>query len=430
MLKPSKLILKIRIFAEIKTQTMWWMDFGANVAVFGAKIASLRNKKIKQWIDGRRNLPERMANVIRAEDRVAWFHAASFGEFEEGRPLIEAIRSQYPEYKILVTFFSPSGYNAHKNYKHADWIFYLPTDTGKDVRAFLDIAHPEIAIFIKYEFWPNLLSELKKRAVRTFVVSARFIPNSRFFKWYGGTFRNALKTFETIFVQDQRSIDLLGKIGYTNTILAGDPRFDRVAAIANTDWKDEIVEKFKKGDKLFIAGSTCGAADEDLLQILINNHPKTKFLIVPHEMDAGPMEKIIANTKRKALLYTKCTPETDFSDIQVVIVNKIGILALLYRYGNWAYIGGGFIAGIHSVIEATIYGMPAVFGPNYHKNRPGKEMIELGACCSVRNAEELDAWFSPIENDDEKLKVLSDIAYQYCQQNKGSSDIILKKIFE
>lgn len=409
---------------------MWWLDIVVRLGVLGAKAAALWSRKAKLWVDGRDGLLDRMATVIRPEDRVVWFHAASLGEFEEGRPVIEKIRNQYPHYKILVTFFSPSGYEIRKNYSHADWVFYLPADTTANMKRFLDIVHPEIAVFIKYEFWLNMLLEIKKRSIRTFVISARFIPNSRFFSWYGGVFRNSLKAFETIFVQDKRSVELLENIGFSNAILAGDPRFDRVDDIAQTDWKNEIVERFKNGQKVFIGGSTCGAADEDLLQTLINNHPDTKFMIVPHEMDVEPMEKIEMNTKGGAIRYSKCTSKTDFSNCQVLIVDTIGMLALLYRYGNWAFIGGGFIAGIHSVIEATIYGMPAVFGPNYQKNRPGIDMIELGACKSIRNAEELDAWFTPLEHDAEALRKVSDIAYQYCQQNKGASNIILNKIFE
>ena len=409
---------------------MWWLDIVVKLGVLGAKVAALWSRKAKLWVDGRVGLLDKMAAVIRPEDRVVWFHAASLGEFEEGRPVVEKIRAQYPHYKILVTFFSPSGYEIRKNYSHADWVFYLPADTTANMKRFLDIVHPEIAVFIKYEFWLNMLLEIKKRSIRAFVISARFIPNSRFFSWYGGVFRNSLKAFETIFVQDKRSVELLENIGFSNAILAGDPRFDRVDDIAQTDWKNEIVERFKNGQKVFIGGSTCGAADEDLLQALINNHPDTKFLIVPHEMDVEPMEKIEMNAKGGAIRYSKCTADTDFSNYQVLIVDTIGMLALLYRYGNWAFIGGGFIAGIHSVIEATIYGMPAVFGPNYKKNRPGIDMIELGACKSIRNAEELDAWFTPLENDDEALKKVSDIAYQYCQQNKGASNIILKKIFD
>lgn len=408
---------------------MLWMDVAARLGVWGAGIGSLWNKKLKLWVEGRKNLAERVAQNIKSDDCVIWFHAASYGEFEEGRPLIEAIRSQYPKYKILVTFFSPSGYEAHKNYRYADWVFYLPIDTKKDVRDFLNAAHPEIAIFIKYEFWPNLMAELKKKQVRTFVISARFIPDTRFFKIYGGVFRNALTAFETMFVQDQRSVELLNTIGFNNAIVAGDPRFDRVKTIAGTEWSDSIIEKFKNNRLVFIAGSTVGAPDEDLIQELINRHPDTQFIVVPHEMDRTPMEKMIANTKGGGKLYSECNIDTDFSSTQLLIIDAVGILSKLYRYGDWGFIGGGFDKGIHSVIEATIYGLPCAFGPNYQKNRPGIEMIANGVCCTVKDIDELDAWFTPLKNES-TLAQVKQKALEYTNRNCGATEIILNQVFQ
>ncbi|MFA6702493.1 MAG: glycosyltransferase N-terminal domain-containing protein [Dysgonamonadaceae bacterium] len=407
---------------------MLWMDVAARLGVFGAGIGSLWNKKLKLWVNGRKNLAKRVGQEIQSNDRVIWFHAASYGEFEEGRPLIETIRSRYPEYKILVTFFSPSGYEAHKNYRFADWVFYLPIDTKKDVKAFLDAAHPEIAIFIKYEFWPNLMAELKKKQVRTFVISARFIPDSRFFKSYGGVFRNALNAFEKMFVQDQPSVKLLNSIGFNNVIVAGDPRFDRVKTIADTEWKDSIVEKFKNNQRVFIAGSTVGAPDEDLIQELINRHLETRFIVVPHEMDRVPMEKMISNIKGGGKLYSECNADTDFSATQLLIIDAVGLLSKLYRYGDWGFIGGGFDKGIHSVIEATIYGLPCAFGPNYQKNRPGIEMIEIGVCGAVKNIDELDVWFTPLKVES-KLAEVRQKALEYTNNNCGATEIILNQVF-
>lgn len=407
---------------------MWWMNLIAYTALFGVKIASLWNKKLRLWVDGRKKLPERIAEIIQPEDEVIWLHAASYGEFEEGRPLIERMRKEHPDYKIIVTFFSPSGYEAHKNYPSADGVFYLPADISSHVRKFLDALRPKIAVFVKYEFWLNLLTELEKREIKTYVISARFIPDSRFFKWYGAPFRRALQVFDMLFVQDENSVELLKSIGINKVVRAGDPRFDRVKTISETEWKDEIIENFKQNDKVFIAGSVVDAAEFSLLQSLINGHPKTKFLIVPHEMDREPMLKMINETNREARLYSDCDSNTDFSNTQVLIVNTIGMLSKLYRYGNWAFIGGGFDLGIHSVIEATVYGLPAVFGPNYAKNRPGIEMVEIGACASITDFQELAAWFAPIEFDDEKLEKMSRMAFDYTHGNSGATDIILSKI--
>ncbi len=408
---------------------MIWMDIAAHAGMGVAKIASLWNKKMKLWVEGRKNLPERVASAIGKEDKVIWFHAASYGEFEEGRPLIETIRSRYPNYKILVTFFSPSGYEGHKNYKFADWVFYLPLDTQAQVSRFLDAVHPEIAVFVKYEFWPNLLAEMKKRQIRTFLVSARFIPNSAYFKWWGGVLRKALTAFETIFVQDVNSKNLLNNNGFHNAVVAGDPRFDRVKDISEISWREPLVEKFKNGQKLFIAGSTVEGKDDEVIQNLINSHPKTRFLVVPHEMDRLPMEKMVKATRNEVKIYSECNDETDFSNTQVLILDRIGMLSKLYRYGDWAFIGGGFVAGIHSVIEATVYGMPAAFGPNFAKNRPGIEMVQLGICASVNNAEELHDWFSELENNDEKLSVVSQKAREYTLANCGATSTILSQLF-
>lgn len=407
---------------------MWWMNLIAYAALFGVKIASLWNNKLRQWVDGRKNLPERIAEIIQPKDEVIWFHAASYGEFEEGRPLIERIRREHPAYKIIVTFFSPSGYVAHKNYPSADGVFYLPADISSHVKKFLDALRPKIAVFVKYEFWLNLLTELEKREIKTYVISARFIPDSRFFKWYGKPFRKALQVFDTLFVQDDDSVELLSSIGINQVVKAGDPRFDRVKTISETAWRDEIIENFKHNDKVFIAGSVVDDMEFSLLQNLINGHPDTKFLIVPHEMDREPMLKMIAETHCEAKLYSDCDAKTDFKNTQVLIVNTIGMLSKLYRYGNWAFIGGGFDLGIHSVIEATVYGLPAVFGPNYAKNRPGIEMVEIGACASITDFQELAAWFAPIEFDDEKLEKMSRMVFDYTHGNSGATDIILSKI--
>ena len=245
------------------------------------KIVALWDKKAKQWVEGRKGIFERMARSIDKSDKILWLHVASLGEFEQGRPIIEQVRKEHPEYKILLTFFSPSGYEIRKNYEGADYIFYLPIDTPRNVKRFLGIAHPEIAIFVKYEFWLNYLYELKARNIRTFVISAIFRQDSVFFKWYGSRWRQALDSYEQIFVQNEESKELLNKIGFDNIIIAGDTRFDRVAAIAKAAKKIDIIEQFKADSRLFVAGSTWGP-DEDILQDLINDNPQIKFIIAPH----------------------------------------------------------------------------------------------------------------------------------------------------
>ena len=389
---------------------------------------SLWDKKAKQWIVGRKDIFKRMAEVISPEDKVVWIHAASLGEFEQGRPVIEKIREQQPEYKILVTFYSPSGYEIRKNYAGADYIFYLPIDTPGNAKKFLDVAHPEIAIIVKYEFWLNLLSELKRRGVRTYLISAIFRRNSIFFRSYGSIWRQALDSFEQMFVQNEESKELLHEIGFDNVVVAGDTRFDRVAEIARNVKKVPIVERFKGDSPLFVAGSTW-RPDEEILQTLINDNPQIKFVVAPHEMENSRIERIIAQTKGGAVRYTLCNEESDFSKIQVLILDTIGILSSVYGYATWSYIGGGFGVGIHNTLEAATFGLPIAFGPNYQKFKEARDMVALGAATKVESAEDLSAWFAPLRDDKSALQRAGSAAKSYTQRNQGATSLIMKIVF-
>ena len=389
---------------------------------------SLWDKKAKQWIVGRKDIFKRMAEVISPEDKVVWIHAASLGEFEQGRPVIEKIREQQPEYKILVTFYSPSGYEIRKNYAGADYIFYLPIDTPGNAKKFLDVAHPEIAIIVKYEFWLNLLSELKHRGVRTYLISAIFRRNSIFFRSYGSIWRQALDSFEQMFVQNEESKELLHEIGFDNVVVAGDTRFDRVAEIARNVKKVPIVERFKGDSPLFVAGSTWGP-DEEILQTLINDNPQIKFVVAPHEMENSRIERIIAQTKGGAVRYTQCNEVSDFSKTQVLILDTIGILSSVYGYATWSYIGGGFGVGIHNTLEAATFGLPIAFGPNYQKFKEARDMVALGAATKVESAEDLSAWFAPLRDDKSALQRAGSAAKSYTQRNQGATSLIMKIVF-
>ena len=393
------------------------------------RVVALWNPKARQWVDGRRNIFDRMAERISPSDRVVWMHVASLGEFEQGRPILEAIRKEYPDRKILVTFFSPSGYEIRKNYAGADYIFYLPSDTPYNVRRFLDIAHPEMAIFVKYEFWLNYLSQLAERRVKSYLVSAIFRRNSIFFKSYGGRWRRALDTFDQMFVQNDESRELLHSIGFDNVIVAGDTRFDRVAEIARAARSVEIVERFKGDSRLFVAGSTWGP-DEDILLPLINANADVKFVIAPHEMDEGRIGRLLRETKGGAVRYTQCTPQSDFSDVQVLVLDTIGILSSVYGYASWSYIGGGFGVGIHNTLEAATFGLPIAFGPKYEKFKEARDMVALGAARKVESAEELMAWFAPLCNDSELLARVSATAKDYTIKNQGATALFMKLAFE
>jgi 3-deoxy-D-manno-octulosonic-acid transferase len=341
---------------------------------------------------------------------------------------MEEIRRRHPDYKILLTFFSPSGYEIRKNYAGADYIFYLPIDTRRNVRRFLDIVRPEVVIFVKYEFWLNMLLELGRREIRTFVVSAIFRPNSVFFRPWGGLWRRALKSFEAIFVQNNASKLLLGKLGHTNVQVAGDTRFDRVAEIAANAKRVELIERFKGDKPLFVAGSTWGPDEEHLLPI-VNENPTLKFVIAPHEMDEGRINHLIEATRGGAVRYTECNETTDFSTTQLLILDTVGLLASVYGSATWSYIGGGFGVGIHNTLEAATFGLPIAFGPNYHKFKEACELIEVGAARSFTTTDELRAWFAPLRDDAEALKRSGEAARSYTQKNQGATKLILDTIF-
>ncbi len=382
--------------------------------------------KARLWCDGRKDMFDRMRSAIGEGDKIAWVHVASLGDFEQGRPVVDYIHEHYSDYKILLTFFSPSGYEVRKNYPNADYIFYIPADTKREVRQFLDIVNPRIAIFVKYEFWLNMLVELRHRSIRTFIVSAIFRRNSIFFRPFGGIWRKALHAFETLFVQDSTSKQLLADIGVINVVVAGDTRFDRVAAIAESAERVAIVEEFKGDKQLFVAGSTWGA-DEDILLPLINQNPNIKFVIAPHEMDEARIERIMREVKGGAVRYTQL-PQTGVEDKQVLILDTMGLLSRAYGSADWAYIGGGFGAGIHNTLEAVVYGLPIAFGTNYRKFKEARDLIDLQVAYSVHNEQALQKWF--IEVQDKALRAKrGSIAQQYVKTHRGATERILTKIF-
>ena len=383
------------------------------------------NRKARLWCEGRKGLTERLQRAIGDAEHIVWVHSSSLGEFEQGRPIVDYIRAHYPDYKILLTFFSPSGYEMRKNYPNADYVFYIPVDTRRRVRQFLDVVKPEVAIFVKNEFWLNMLAELRRRNIRTYLASAIFRRNSIFFNPVGDIWRKALHSFDTLFVQDEGSKALLAEIGVENVVVAGDTRFDRVSAIAEQAEKVEIIEQFKGDKRLFVAGSTWGP-DEDILLPLRNENPDIKFVIAPHEMDESRIERLLREVKGGAVRYTQLP--SDFADKQVLVLDTIGLLSRVYGSAEWAYVGGGFGVGIHSTLEAVVYGMPVAFGTNYRKFKEACDLIALGAGRSVRSAEELKVWFDELKSDKDYLARLSALAKVYVGQHRGATEKIVKEI--
>ena len=396
------------------------------IAIYIASV--FRHKKAVQWINGRKNLFSEIEKKVKTSHPLAWFHCASLGEFEQGRPLMEEFRKQYPTYKILLTFFSPSGYEVRKNYNGADYIFYLPIDTPANAKRFLALTNPTLVFFIKYEFWFNYIKQIKNNAIPFFVVSSNFRKSQHYFKWYGFWFRKQLKGVSRFFVQNNNSLQLLNNIHITNGTVSGDTRFDRVMALAQNTMKLPLIEKFCDGKDIFIAGSTW-EPDEDILIKLINSEKtKYKFIIAPHMVDKPHIASLVEKIKKgHVVLYS----EADLDNVlyaKVLIIDCIGILSNLYRYGKIAYIGGGFGSGIHNILEAATYGMPVIFGPKYHKFIEAVELIEKGGAYCIHNENEFMQVVMDLITNNKQLREKSAIAREYVQKNIGATQLILKEI--
>lgn len=392
------------------------------------RVASLFNEKARFFVDGRLGLFNRLKQQLDPNARYIWFHVASLGEFEQGRPIMERIKQEHPDYKILLTFFSPSGYEIRKNYNGADIICYLPMDTVCNAHKFVQMCKPQMAVFVKYEYWINYLHELKSAGIPTYMVSAIFLPSQAFFKWYGGWYRKVLGTFKHLFVQDAQSVELLATIGVTNATACGDTRFDRVLAIAQNAKKLPICESFKRSEKPILIAGSSWPKDEDLLADYFNQKDY-RIIIAPHETDDAHVQEIIGKLNRKCVRYTQATEETA-AQADVLIIDCIGILSSIYQYGDLAYIGGGFGVGIHNILEPAVYGMPVVFGPNYHKFREAVEMEKAGGAFHIEDGGQLtkvlDSLMAPQST---RLSETSAIAKQFVAANSGATDLIMQHLF-
>ena len=392
-------------------------------------IVSFRNDKARKWIEGRRDIFKRLSETIVPGEPLLWFHASSLGEFEQGRPVIESIRKLKPDYKILLTFFSPSGYELRKTYPYADYIFYLPLDTKKNAARFISIVKPEKVFFIKYEFWYHFLTQLKMAKIPTYIFSALFRPSQIFFKPWGKWYLNAITSYEHIFVQNRQSYELLLKFNFKNVSISGDTRLDRVGEIADAAPRLDQLELFCEGKKAIIAGSTW-KEDEDLLIPYINKYQgKQKFVIAPHEVTAQALERICSALQKPYALYSKASPE-DLSKADVLIVDGYGYLVSVYRYGLFAYVGGGFTSGIHSILEPAAFGLPVIFGTDHHKFQEAHDMLELGAAVCISNYEEIEKQMDGFLSQPEKLSTASAIALEYVNKNRGASKEIVKYLFQ
>lgn len=398
------------------------------IAGFALKAVAIFKPKMKLFVDGRKNVFKTLGNKIQPSDKTIWFHEASLGEFEQGLPVMEKIRGLYPEHKIILTFFSPSGFEVRKNSTAADVIVYLPLDTKKNAEKFLKLVHPEMAFFIKYEYWPNYLNGLKERNIPTYLFSGIFRKNQIFFKWYGGFYRKALTAFKEFFVQNENSKVLLQGIGFNNVKISGDTRFDRVLKILERDNTLDFVEKFKNNKLTIVCGSTWPKDENQLIDFINTNSFGVKFIIAPHNVKPEQIGEFKNSISKKTLLFSEIKNK-NLADYDVLIIDTIGILTKIYSYADIAYVGGGFgTSGLHNILEPATFGIPIIIGPNYQKFSEAVALVGMGGCISVKNKKELEETLSfLIQNDDERFEK-GHISSTFVQMNKNATEVILKNL--
>lgn len=392
------------------------------------KMLALFSPKMKLFVDGRKTVFQTLQSKISPKDQTIWFHAASLGEYEQGLPVMEKIKEKFPNHKIVLTFFSPSGYEVRKNNAIADVTVYLPLDTQSKAKEFLKLVHPELVFFIKYEYWPNYLNELKKAKIETYLISGIFRENQAFFKWYGGFYRNALKTFAYFFVQNESSKKLLQSLGYQNVKISGDTRFDRVVSILERDNSLDFIEQFKDDKTTIVIGSSW-PKDEALLVNYMNQYDDNlKFIIAPHNIKPEQIQELRNSISKKTLLFSEKANQNP-ADFQVFIIDTIGILTKIYSYADIAYVGGGFgNPGVHNILEPATFGIPIVVGPNYSHFAEATALVNMEGCISIANQNELNDAFNNLYSNEDIRDEKGHICATFVQMNKGATEVILKHI--
>ena len=411
------------------------------IASFLVKVVALFSPKVKLFVDGRKNVFQILNQKIKSSDKTIWFHAASLGEFEQGLPVMEKIKENFPNHKIVVTFFSPSGYEVRKNNTIADVTVYLPMDTKSNAKNFINAIRPELVFFIKYEYWPNYLNELKNQGIKTYLISGIFRENQAFFKWYGGFYRNALKTFDYFFVQNENSKKLIQSIGFNNVKVSGDTRFDRVVAILERDNSLDFIEQFltptTNNQQLttIVIGSSWPKDEELLTQFINLSSDDVKFIIAPHNIKQEQIVSLKSQISKSTVLFSEKDEisldgrNDKLSDYQVFIIDTIGILTKIYSYADIAYVGGGFgNPGVHNLLEPATFGIPIIVGPNYSHFAEAIALVHQEGCVSVKNQNELNEAFDNLISNEDIRHEKGHICETFVQMNKGATDVILKHI--
>lgn len=398
--------------------------------VLGIRAASLVNEKAKLWVKGRKGILGKIEEALagdRDKKKIAWFHCASLGEFEQGRPVIEAFREAMPDHRIFLTFFSPSGYEIRKNYPGADHVFYLPADSPGMAAKFVKVLSPDIVFFIKYEYWYNYLAVLKQRGIPTYMVSAIFRSSQPFFRWYGSWFRKQLNNLSWFFVQDEDSESLLRKIDIQQVSVSGDTRFDRVNAIAGQKKPVEGMDEFCKDSLVMLAGSTWPEDEKILLPFILETKTKFKFIIAPHEVHKERIDGLMSQVGSGGLRFSQAS-DKNVREARVLVIDSIGLLASLYRYAFVSFVGGGFGVGIHNILEPAAFGVPVIFGPNYERFREARELIREGGATSIKNEEDFRKVFGRMADVPGERDRASGICSAYVTSHKGATAHILKHL--
>ena len=395
------------------------------------KVLALFSPKIKLFVNGRKDVFKILASAINPKDKTLWFHAASLGEYEQGLPVMEKIKLQFPNHKIILTFFSPSGYEVQKNNTVADVTVYLPIDTKVNAKEFLRLVHPELVFFIKYEFWPNYLNELNNLGIKTYLISGIFRENQAFFSWYGGFYRNALKTFDYFFVQNESSKKLLQSIGYNNVKVSGDTRFDRVVSILERNNSLDFIEQFKDNTTTIVIGSSWPKDESFLVNFINQTNADIKFIIAPHNIKSDQIQELKNSITKKTILFSDVGTNRDLSlhDYDIFIIDTIGILTKIYSYADIAYVGGGFgNPGVHNILEPATFGIPIVIGPYYSHFAEATALINLEGCISISNQNQLNDSLNNLISNEDIRHEKGHICETFVQMNSGATDVILRHI--
>ena len=398
-----------------------------SVVWLGLNLILLFNEKIRLFVTGRRETFEILRRSIKDGNQVIWIHAASLGEYEQGLPILERLKKEYPEHKILLTFFSPSGYEVKKNSSPADVVAYLPMDSKSNVKRFLDIANPSIAIFIKYEIWPNYLQELQKRSIPTLLISALFSKRQIFFKSYGGFMRKSLKSFHHFFVQDENSKGLLQNLGFTNVTVSGDTRFDRVSQILERDNQLDFMQTFKQDKTCFVAGSTWPEDEKILVEYINSSSTAFKFVLAPHTMKASQMDKLVNSISKKVLKYSEID-SNEVSSADVLIIDTIGLLTKIYSYADIAYVGGGFATGLHNTLEPAVFGIPVIIGPQYQGYKEAEALVENKGIIPIDSFDSFKTVLTRFTENPQLVESTGKINANYIKKNQGASNRIIAHI--